>query len=359
MNIANYVAQNKQEVIMKKFLLFFLMSAILLCGGCSSAGWIGTTTIEDIDMTPRKISLESYQTAPEVVENVKSAVVGISANLSGGYSVGSGVAIADNGYILTNHHVVENSNSIMVYFADMTQSSAKLIWTDSALDMAIIKSAKSLPYLECGNSKDLKVGEEVLAIGTPLTLQFKHTVTKGIVSALNRTLEVDSMGGASYLQNLIQHDASINPGNSGGPLISLNGKVVGINTLKASEGEGIGFAIPIEVGQKITNKIKTDNNFVTPYIGLFGFDADIASFYGETFATKGVYVISLDKNGSASKAGIQEGDVILAVNGNPINRILDLKMSMFDFEIGDTMTLQVQRDNKIIDIDVYCQSRTV
>ena len=341
---------------MKKLVLFFLMSFLFICGGCTSLGIISPS--QEIDMTPRKISLENYSSATEVVEQVKGAVVGISAMLTEGYSVGSGVAIADNGFILTNHHVVSGSQSIVTHFADMTQASAKLIWSDSSLDMAIIKTSKNIPYLECGNSQDLKVGEEILAIGTPLTLQFKHTVTKGIVSALNRTLEVDGMGGASYLQNLIQHDASINPGNSGGPLIALNGKVVGINTLKASEGEGIGFAIPIEVGEKITAKVISNNDYVAPYIGLFGFDADIASYYGETLNTDGVYVVSLDENGSACKSGILEGDVILKIDQTQINRLLDLKMALFDYEIGDTIKMVVQRGDEIIEVNVICQNRT-
>lgn len=342
----------------RKFFLFCLISVLFLCGGCSSLGFTPQTDLDtSVDMTPRKISLSQYASAPEVVENVKSAVVGISASLSNGYSVGSGVAIAENGYVLTNHHVVDGSNQITVYFADMSQAGAKLIWSDSSLDMAIIKSSKNMPYLDCGNSKDLKVGEEVLAIGTPLTLQFKHTVTKGIISALNRTLEVDSMGGASYLQNLIQHDASINPGNSGGPLITLDGKVVGINTLKASEGEGIGFAIPIEVGQKITQKVVQNNNYVAPYIGVFGFDADIASYYGETDLKKGVYVISLDKYGSASLSGLQEGDVILKINGKDLERLLDLKMAMYDCNVGTDAIMTVQRGEEIFELKVPCKTR--
>lgn len=342
---------------MKKFVLFFLMSVLIFTGGCSLKSYTQNFESQNIDMTPRKISLVDYSSAVEVVEQVKGAVVGISAIVNNGYSVGSGVAIADNGYILTNHHVVASSKSIVVYFADMTQAGATILWSDSSLDMAVIKTERNLPYLECGNSSDLKVGEEVLAIGTPLTLQFKHTVTKGIVSALNRTLELNSMSGSSYLQNLIQHDASINPGNSGGPLIALNGKVVGINTLKASEGEGLGFAIPIEVGQKITQKVVENANYTAPYIGLFGFDADIASYHGETLQTSGVYVASLDKNASACKAGIQEGDVILQINDMDVNRLLDLKMAMYDCEIGQIIKIKLKRADQIIEVEVKCQNR--
>ena len=339
---------------MKKFVLFFLLSCFLFFNGCTANN---IDFDSNVDMSPRKISIDQYVETTEVVEQVKSAVVGISAMTNGGYSVGSGVSIAENGYILTNHHVVQNSKSIVVHFADKTQSKAEFIWSDSSLDMAIIKTERNIPYLECGNSNNLKVGQEVIAIGTPLTLQFKHTVTKGIVSALNRTLEIESMAGASYLQNLIQHDASINPGNSGGPLISLDGKVVGINTLKASEGEGIGFAIPIEVGKKITDKVVENVNFETAYIGVFGFDADIASYYGETMLSNGVYVASLDSKASAYQSGLEEGDVILKINGTDINRLLDLKMSMYDYKVGDKITITIQRGEAILDIEVECQTR--
>lgn len=340
---------------MKKILsLCFLFMFIL--SGCVNRSQFEQADFS-VDMTPRLIMASEYKSATEIVESVKSAVVGISANLGGGYSVGSGVAIADGGYILTNHHVVENSNSIVVYFADKTSVTAKFIWSDSSLDMAIIKSSKNMPFLECGSSKDLLVGEDVLAIGTPLTLQFKHTVTKGIVSALNRTLEIQSMGGASYLQNLIQHDASINPGNSGGPLISLNGKVVGINTLKASKSEGIGFAIPIEVGCAISERLIANNDFEPPYIGVFGFDADIANYYGETTMENGVYVVSIDHKSVAYKAGLDEGDLIVKIGDVEIKSLLDLKMQMFSYSVGDTIKIEFIRDGKLQNVTMTAQVR--
>lgn len=339
---------------MKK-IFFLCLSFIFIFCGCSNPLFVKADP--SVDMTPRLITSSNYKSAVEVVDSVKSAVVGISAAVNGGYSVGSGVAIADGGYILTNHHVVEGSSNLTVYFADKTNASAKFIWSDSSLDMAIIKSSKNMPYLECGSSKDLQVGEDVLAIGTPLTLQFKHTVTKGIVSALNRTLEIESMGGASYLQNLIQHDASINPGNSGGPLISLDGRVVGINTLKASESEGIGFAIPIEVGCAISERIVKNNDFEPAYIGVFGFDADIANYYGETTSEKGVYVVSVDPKAVASLAGVEEGDLIVKIGDKQIETLLDLKMQMFSYDIGDEIVVEIIRNGEKQTISMVAQER--
>ena len=202
-----------------------------------------------------------------------------------------------------------------------------------------------MPYLEMGNSKALQPGADVVAIGTPLTLQFKHTTTKGIVSALDRTIEVDNSDGTvSYLQNLIQHDSSINPGNSGGPLINSSGEVVGINTLKVTEAEGLGFAIPIEVAVPVLNKILQTGKCETPYLGLFGFDAVIAKFYNKTLQTNGVYVLNIDQSGPAYQAGLREGDVIQKLNGININTMLDLRSSIYNFDIGETITVEYLRN---------------
>lgn len=339
---------------MKKLIFLCFIFAMTLYG-CSTIKF--SNRDETVDMSPRLIEATQISSATEVVENVKGAVVGIRAGLGNGYSVGSGVAIEKGGYILTNHHVVSGADDITLYFADKTSASAKYVWSDASLDMAIIKSSKDMPYLECGSSKDLKVGEDVLAIGTPLALQFKHTVTKGIVSALNRTLEVESMGGASYLQNLIQHDASINPGNSGGPLISLEGKVVGINTLKASESEGIGFAIPIEVGSAVSKRILENQNFESAYIGVFGFDSDIASYNGEKISSTGVFVARVDQNSCSYLAGVRKGDVIVKVGNTKINSLLDLKMALFGVDVGDEINIEIIRNNNPISLSMKTQSR--
>lgn len=311
----------------------------------------------NIDMTPRRISASSNLSTEEVVENVKSAVVGISAHSNSGSSVGSGVAIAEGGYILTNHHVVSGSTALLLYYADKQKGLADFVWSDPSLDLAIIKARKDMPYLECGTSTDLKVGQDIIAIGTPLTLQFRHTVTKGIVSALNRTLEVGSIQDASYLQNLIQHDASINPGNSGGPLISMDSRVIGINTLKATESEGIGFAIPIEVGKTISEKVISNNSYAPAYIGLFGFDSQIAFFYNQTTEEKGVFVLSVDDKSPAQVAGVEEGDVLVAINNQEISTVLDLRIALYNASPGEKLTLKILRKNTQFFLEVVAKEK--
>lgn len=333
------------------------MCVVLALSGCmlTKQTEIDTT----VDMTPRLISAQSGLETEQVVENVKGAVVGILANQKLGSSVGSGVAIAENGYILTNHHVVSGATSMVVFFADKTQGTAKLVWSDPSIDLAVIQANRNLPYLECGSSKTLKVGQDVIAIGTPLALQFKHTVTKGIVSALGRTLEVGTIGDSTYLQNLIQHDASINPGNSGGPLISMDCKLVGINTLKADASEGIGFAIPIEAGEAIAKNVIANKTFAPAYIGLFGFDASIAAFHGETSNQDGVFVVTVDNKSPAAQAGVQKGDVVVAVGNQPINSVLDLRIALYQYAKGDRITVKVIRDGKEMMFEMNAEERKV
>lgn len=316
---------------MKKFFVGGLLGFSLFLVGCGQKS--------DIDMTPRMLIGSENEIA--MLEEVKSAIVGISADYEDGYAVGSGVAVVDGSLILTNNHVIEDGQNITLYFADETTGKADVLWTDAGLDIAILKSNKKIPYLAFGNSESIKVGEEVYAIGTPLTLQFKHSVTKGIVSAKNRVVSVESQNGDSFMQSLIQHDASINPGNSGGPLINTKGEIIGINTLKASQGEGMGFAIPVEVAQKIALHVKENPNESMPYLGVFGFDSEIAKVYGYDIDEKGVFVISV--NGRLSDY-IQKGDLITALGKCKIEKLLDLRLALFEYNQGDLIEINFIRN---------------
>ena len=336
------------------FFIAIFISLTCFFSGCLS-GTVGNVD-QSINMKPRLIT-STAGSLEEMVENVTPAVVGISAVYSNVESVGSGVAIAPNGYIVTNDHVVSGANDINVYFANKTSAKAKLIWKDSAMDLAIIKTDVNMPYLEV-NSGDIKVGADVVAIGTPLTLQFKHTTTKGIISALDRTIEVDNSDGTtSYLQNLIQHDSSINPGNSGGPLINSNGQVVGINTLKVTDAEGLGFAIPIEVVVPVMNKILQNGSYETPYLGMFGFDATIAKFYNRTLETDGVYVLNIDKSSPIYRAGVREGDIVVGIDNIDTNTMLDLRTSVYNYEVGDNAKVVYLKDGKTLNGDLTFTAR--
>ena len=325
-------------------LAFAFLMPFSLCG-CSA---LVKKEVSDpsVDMSIRQITTAENTSPTQMLSDARCAVVGVGVELSDGYAIGSGVAIREGGFLLTNYHVVDGAKSITLYYADKTTGKATYLWGDSSLDLAIIKSSKNLPYLSVGSAKELMTGEEVYAIGTPLTLQFKNTVTKGIVSATGRTIEVGSENGTSFLQSLIQHDASINPGNSGGALLNAKGEVVGINTLKATEGEGIGFAIPIDIGDAVMTQIVKDSGYNEPYLGVFGFDSDIAELYGERKYAKGVYIVSVDS--PAKDIGLQKGDIITKIGNTEVSNVLDLRIALFSLNSLNNVEINVVRGEKTI-----------
>lgn len=327
---------------MKKLFCFFMAICcsflLVFVSACSNQ------TDDNVDMQVRMLSTSNFVDTGEMLSNARAAVVGISVDYPDSYSIGSGFAISDNGLILTNNHVVEGGGKITLYYADKTTGQANMLWADPGLDIAVLQSERAIPYLDT-NIDGVAIGEQVFALGTPLTLEFKHTITHGIVSATNRTLESQSFSGeTSFMQSLIQHDAAINPGNSGGPLINSNGQVIGINTLKATEGEGIGFAVPIEIGKIVVEKLSKNKNYSSPYLGVFGFDSDIALAYGEMLDNDGVYVVDVDS--PALDSGICKGDLIISVAGKKIVNLLDLKEAVLSLEKGDAVIVEYIRNGE-------------
>ena len=196
------------------------------------------------------------------------------------------------------------------------------------MDLAVIKVDETgLPAAELGDSSQLVVGDPVIAIGTPLGLQFQHTTTAGIISALDRTVEVGTERGQNFMEDLIQTDASINPGNSGGPLVNIQGQIIGINTVKVASAEGIGFAIPINAAKPVIQHFLEEGEFITPYIGVVGYDKEIAHYYKQTDSlADGVYVVNIDPRGPAYKSGIRKDDIITRVGGKPVTKMLELAL---------------------------------
>lgn len=206
--------------------------------------------------------------------------------------------------------------------ADGREVSGKIIWTDPILDLSVIKiDADNLTPAVLGDSKLVSIGDEAIAVGNPLGLRFQRTVTAGIISAVNRTILMQE---GYFMEDLIQTDASINPGNSGGPLVNSKGEVIGINTVKVSTAEGIGFAVPVNIIKPVLKSIEDKGYFITPTLGIKGFDREIASYYGYN-VERGVYVFDVTPFGPADRANIKEGDIILSINGYSINSMLDLK----------------------------------
>lgn len=251
--------------------------------------------------------------------------------------VGSGVIVDRNGYVLTNNHVADEVSDITVFLIDGSSVPGRIVWTDPGLDLSIVKiEAHDLPAAEMGNSDELEVGELAVAIGNPLGLRFERSVTEGIISALNRTIPVEN---DKFMEDLIQTDASINQGNSGGPLINSQGKVIGINTVKVTSAEGMGFAIPINIAVPVIKSIVETGSFKTPYIGVTGLDKEIASFYGYDI-NEGIFVANIDKDGPAYEAGIRSGDIILGINDNPVNTLTSLKQNIYGAGVGSSITIK-------------------
>ena len=329
---------------MKKLVLFLCLFSTISLSGCI---FQQKNNLESVDMSPRLISTSQVLSSTEIAETVKGAIVGISAKLGSAQSIGSGVAIADGGYVLTNFHVINGAKSLTLYLADKSTVSAEYIWGEQGVDLALLKAKKNLPYLDTAPLENVFIGDDVLAVGTPLSLEFQHTFTKGIVSALNRTIEIPSLGGyTTYMQNLIQHDASINSGNSGGPLINTQGKVIGINSLKASDAEGIGFAIPIETATSLISRLLPDAKFEKVYLGVFGHDASLAKFNGLSEEAEGVFVVDIDPNSPLAKTTLEVGDVITHINGKAIKTTLDLRKAIYLLNKGETVEITYKSGEK-------------
>ncbi len=281
---------------------------------------------------------------PGIAEKIMPSVVGIMAQLSGKEtSMGSGFAVTGNGYIMTNNHVIYGAKKITVTLENGKTLPAQKIWSDSRLDLALIRVAQNLQPIAIGDSSLCKVGEEVIAIGNPLSMQFQHTVTSGIISAKDRTIEMSGY----YMENLLQTDASINPGNSGGPLVNSKGEVIGINTIKVTSAEGIGFAIPVNICKPIIESAESTGTFETPYLGLYAYDrATAVKILGEYTEEAGIYVAQVEVGSPASSSGIKKGDIITAIDGYEINSMLDLRERIFYHKPGERVNVDVLRDGR-------------
>lgn len=256
-------------------------------------------------------------------------------------SLGSGFIISNDGYIFTNNHVVEKADKILVKLSDDKEYEAKIIGTDAKTDIALIKikPQNSLPVCDIGDSDKVKVGEWVIAIGNPFGLE--QTVTAGIVSAKGRVI------GAGPYDNFIQTDASINPGNSGGPLFGMDGKVIGINTAIVAQGQGIGFAIPINMAKNILADLKTKGKVTRGWLGVSVQDIneDIAKNLNHKNKT-GAIVTDVFKGDPADLAGIKVEDIITEINGKPIKDTHDLLLKIAPLHVGEKVSVKVVRDGK-------------
>lgn len=273
--------------------------------------------------------------------------------------LGSGFFFNENGYILTNYHVVEGAKSITVKLKDQKDSlPATFVGGDQVLDFAVIKvdTSKKTPYLKFGDSEKARVGEWVIAIGNPYNLD--HTVTLGIISAKGRPLNVGNNNSSNYYDNMIQTDAAINPGNSGGPLLNIKGDVIGINTAVSTTGQGLGFAIPINTVQDNLNELLTKGKLSHPWLGVSlkdvqELDEDTKNYLNIT-KDDGV-IISPTRNGPAAKAGLSQYDVILEINHQPISSSEDLIKLIRKMKVGEKITILISRKGNLLTKEVVLE----
>ena len=351
------------------YLIVAVISAMLgssLTGCASSLGKNSSQAPGGLQPPVAKAAVSEARNTPIVraAQAVGPAVVGISNKAYArdffnrkvilDQGTGSGVIFDANGYIVTNNHVVEGAAELVVSLADGRSLPAKLIGTDPATDLAVVKvEASGLPVAQFGDSDSLMVGEPAIAIGNPLGLEFKGSVTAGVISALNRSIEI---GERRF--RLIQTDAAINPGNSGGALVNADGVVVGINSAKISVAgvEGIGFSIPINTARPIIQSIVDKGRVIRSYLGVGAMDKATAARYGyELNLEKGVYIANTVRSGPAAKAGIRQGDIVLKVGEAETNSVADLRAALDAIPVGTRVDVLISRDGRQQTINVLLE----
>lgn len=365
-----YLKSIKRKSKVKKMIIIFL--TIILLGILGIYMYITYNKIEIKDnnyQAERTKSTIQEQTVEkeegnskkvaDIIEETTKKVVGISKLKNAGSSIlsksteselglGTGIIVSDNGYILSNEHVTGSKFSkCYVTLENGSNYDGTVMWSDTDLDLSITKiNAKNLDYVELGDSSTIRVGETVYAIGNPIGFEFRRTVTSGIISAKNRTIKIEEENKSSYMTNLIQTDATINPGNSGGPLIYPNGKVIGINTVKISSAEGIGFAIPINIVKPIIESFKNTEDFQEATIGIYAYDKEVIPYINSSFnisLEKGIYVAQITKNGPADNTELKEGDIITRVFSKDLNTVNDLREIIYTKKPGEEIKLQIRR----------------
>jgi serine protease Do len=327
-----------------------------------------------------QITTSEDEVSTDMLSNVSESVVGV-ANIQGqslwseSSDAGSGSGVVykiedDRAYVVTNHHVIDGADSIEVILTDGERVEAQLHGSDELTDLAVLSIDKEhvSTVATFGSSDDLVVGETAIAIGNPLGEEFAGTVTKGIISGVNRSLTVDSNqdGRADWTVEVIQTDAAINPGNSGGALINSQGEVIGINSMKIAleSVEGIGFAIPIDEARPIIEQLETEGEVNRPFMGISAVDFSTVPTehvirtlnLDPNEVTSGIVVAEVHPGSSAAEAGLETYDVITDIDGTAITNMMDLRQYLYqETSIGDTITVTFYRDGIQSTVDVTLQ----
>lgn len=354
-------------VLLTIFFTVIIIENVIILVGNERQNYIG----ERLASNNEYRSNSSYNTTSrnvlsQVIGSVKDSTVGISLlkpdgesildlNVAEKWGMGTGIIVTRNGYVLTNQHLAQNVGAkLVVTLNDGKETQGKVVWNEPNIDLAIIKiDEKNLKAATLGNSTNSYVGDDVIAIGNPLGVEFQGTTTKGIISGINRAFTFKENNEEVFMSGLIQTDASINPGNSGGPLINTDGEVIGINTVKLSDAEGIGFAVPINIVKPIIEKLEKTDNFDEAYLGIYALDREMIPYMDSSIKLdSGIYLTKVDKYGPCGKAGLKVGDIITSIDNIEVDRMVELREYIYSKEPGDAVTLKVvdgnEKDVKIV-----------
>ncbi|MEY8000850.1 S1C family serine protease [Clostridium sp. Mt-5] len=345
-----------------KVFCFILVAAI--SGGVSGAYMSSKKEATKIYTPNNQVVVESHESTgktnsqntsqnsiTEVAEAVSPAVVGISNKAEDYFGVqdlgsGSGIIIDSNGYIVTNYHVIQGADKVMVKLSSGKILDASVAGVDEKSDLAVIKvNAKNLPIVKLGDSSKVKVGDIAIAIGNSLGGEFPGSVTAGIISALNRKIEYNGV-----IYKVIQTDAAMNPGNSGGPLCNIQGDVIGINSLKLgtdSNIEGMSFAITINEAKNIIKSLMSNGKVSRPDLGIGG-----ESVISQDNKIQGIYVQQVEKNSGASAAGIKPTDILIELDGKKVKSISDVEIILEGYKVGEKIQSKIWRDGKVIETEI-------
>lgn len=348
-------------VLLTIFFTVIIIENVIILVGNERQNYIG----ERLASNNEYRSNSSYNTTSrnvlsQVIDSVKDSTVGISLlkpdgesildlNVAEKWGMGTGIIVTRNGYVLTNQHLAQNVGAkLVVTLNDGKETQGKVVWNEPNIDLAIIKiDEKNLKAATLGNSANSYVGDDVIAIGNPLGVEFQGTTTKGIISGINRAFTFKENNEEVFMSGLIQTDASINPGNSGGPLINTDGEVIGINTVKLSDAEGIGFAVPINIVKPIIEKLEKTDNFDEAYLGIYALDREMIPYMDSSIKLdSGIYLTKVDKYGPCGKAGLKVGDIITSIDNIEVDRMVELREYIYSKEPGDAVTLKVVDGNE-------------
>ena len=355
--------------------LLAIILVVVLAAGAGFAGGVSSVYLAAThfpDLMPTVIyrsgdvtieTSETMDVGQAIYEKVEPSVVGISTTAEHQVStffgwgsqtqivqgIGTGFIVDEDGYILTNSHVVNDgqTRTLTVSLTDGREVNGTVLWNDSSLDLAVVKiEADNLQAAELGDSDEIAIGQYAGAIGNPMSMDFSRSFTQGVISGLNRTITVTDGTKQTTMENLIQTDATINSGNSGGPLLNAKGQVIGINSAKMTTAEGLGFAIPINTAMPIVEEIQNKGEFTKAYIGISGLDLStyLASYPNQDFGVKeGVLIAEVTPGMGAEEAGLQSYDVITEINGVKISGMNSLNTQLVKYRPGDTIEVTYYR----------------